>query len=83
MKTIQKIINECKDKLKKHNNNVMKNIITDFNNPNEGFNVKKINQSGNPNLDKNFNWRIDKLAFTVELEILYWALLGSSQFVDV
>ena len=31
------------------------------------------------NLDQNFNWRDDKLGFKIELEILYWALLASSQ----
>ncbi|NVM35874.1 MAG: hypothetical protein HWN81_09780 [Candidatus Lokiarchaeota archaeon] len=32
------------------------------------------------NLDQNFNWRNDKLCFKIELEILYWALLASSQY---
>ena len=35
------------------------------------------------NLDQNFNWRNDKLGFKIELEILYWALLASSQFIPV
>ena len=33
------------------------------------------------NLDQNFNWRNDKLGFKIELEILYWALLASSQYI--
>lgn len=32
------------------------------------------------NIDQNFNWRNDKLGFKIELEILYWALLASSQY---
>ncbi len=35
------------------------------------------------NLDQNFNWRNDKLGFKIELEILYWALLASSQYIPV
>ncbi|MFX1363905.1 MAG: hypothetical protein ACFFCE_14005 [Promethearchaeota archaeon] len=34
------------------------------------------------NLDKKFNWTNDKLGFKVELEILYWALLGYSQYIS-
>ncbi|MFX0155356.1 MAG: hypothetical protein ACFE9Q_12610 [Candidatus Hodarchaeota archaeon] len=33
------------------------------------------------NLNKDFNWRIDKIGFSIELEMLYWALLASSQFI--
>jgi hypothetical protein len=32
------------------------------------------------NLDKEFNWRIDKLAYKIELRMLFWALLACSQF---
>ena len=32
------------------------------------------------NVDRDFNWRSDKFCFKIELEILYWALLASSQF---
>jgi len=32
------------------------------------------------NVDKDFNWRSDKFGFKIELEILYWALLASSQY---
>ncbi|MFX0028127.1 MAG: hypothetical protein ACFE8B_02880 [Candidatus Hermodarchaeota archaeon] len=32
------------------------------------------------NLDKDFNWRIDKLAYKVELRMLFWALLACSQY---
>lgn len=35
------------------------------------------------NLDQHFNWRNDKLGFKIELEILYWALLASSQYIPV
>lgn len=35
------------------------------------------------NLDINFNWRSDILGFKIELEILYWALLASSQFPPI
>ena len=34
-------------------------------------------------LDQNFNWRNDKLGFKVELEMLYWALLASSQYIPM
>ncbi|MFW9826477.1 MAG: hypothetical protein ACFFEY_02535, partial [Candidatus Thorarchaeota archaeon] len=33
------------------------------------------------NVNRNFNWQTDKLAFKIELEILYWALLACSQYV--
>ncbi len=36
----------------------------------------------NNNLDENFNWQNDKFGFKIELEILYWALLGSSQYIS-
>jgi len=39
------------------------------------FNIEK--------LDQNFNWRNDKLGFKVELEMLYWALLASSQYTPM
>ncbi len=32
------------------------------------------------NLDKDFNWRIDKLAYKIELKMLFWALLACSQY---
>ncbi|MFW9874449.1 MAG: hypothetical protein ACFFG0_15190 [Candidatus Thorarchaeota archaeon] len=32
------------------------------------------------NLDKEFNWRIDKLAYKIELKMLFWALLACSQY---
>ncbi|MHA2120381.1 MAG: hypothetical protein ACW990_04150 [Promethearchaeota archaeon] len=35
------------------------------------------------NLDKDFNWRIDKLAYTVELKMAFWALLASSQYAPL
>ncbi|MFW9989120.1 MAG: hypothetical protein ACFFC3_10725 [Candidatus Odinarchaeota archaeon] len=34
------------------------------------------------NLDENFNWQNDKFGFKIELEILYWALLSSSQYIS-
>ena len=35
------------------------------------------------NLDKDFNWQTDKMGFKIELEILYWALLASSQYPSI
>ncbi|MFX0082756.1 MAG: hypothetical protein ACFE94_13480 [Candidatus Hodarchaeota archaeon] len=32
------------------------------------------------NLDRDFNWRIDKLAYKIELRMLFWALLACSQY---
>jgi hypothetical protein len=32
------------------------------------------------NLEKDFNWRIDKLAYKIELRMLFWALLACSQY---
>jgi len=32
------------------------------------------------NLNKDFNWRIDKLAYKIELRMLFWALLACSQY---
>ncbi|MFW9941909.1 MAG: hypothetical protein ACFFFT_12775 [Candidatus Thorarchaeota archaeon] len=32
------------------------------------------------NLDKDFNWRIDKIAYKIELRMLFWALLACSQY---
>lgn len=33
------------------------------------------------NLNKNYNWMIDKHMFTVELRMLFWALIASSVFI--
>ncbi|MHA2393289.1 MAG: hypothetical protein ACXAEX_15215 [Promethearchaeota archaeon] len=35
------------------------------------------------NLDKDFNWRIDQLAYKVELRMLFWALLACSQYTPL
>ncbi|MFX1418240.1 MAG: hypothetical protein ACFE9N_04885 [Promethearchaeota archaeon] len=35
------------------------------------------------NVDKEFNWRSDKLSFKIELEMLYWALLACSQYAPI
>jgi hypothetical protein len=32
------------------------------------------------NLNKNFNWRIDKFAYKIELKMLFWALLACTQY---
>ncbi|MFX1278163.1 MAG: hypothetical protein ACFFA3_02030 [Promethearchaeota archaeon] len=32
------------------------------------------------NLEKDFNWRVDKLAYKIELQMLYWTLLACSQY---
>ncbi|MFW9878672.1 MAG: hypothetical protein ACFFG0_36800 [Candidatus Thorarchaeota archaeon] len=34
------------------------------------------------NIDKEFNWRSDKLCFNIELEMLYWTLLAYSQYTS-
>ncbi|MHA1884566.1 MAG: hypothetical protein ACXAAI_11425 [Promethearchaeota archaeon] len=35
------------------------------------------------NLDKDFNWRIDQLAYKVELKMIFWVLLASSQYAPL
>ena len=32
------------------------------------------------NLERDFNWRIDKIAYKVELRMLFWALLACAQY---
>ena len=32
------------------------------------------------NLEKDFNWRIDKIAYKIELRMLFWALLACTQY---
>jgi hypothetical protein len=32
------------------------------------------------NLEKDFNWRIDKTAYKIELRMLFWALLACTQY---
>ncbi|MHA2006792.1 MAG: hypothetical protein ACXABO_04595 [Promethearchaeota archaeon] len=32
------------------------------------------------NLNRDFNWRIDKIAYKIELRMLFWALLACSQY---
>jgi len=32
------------------------------------------------NIDKDFNWRVDKIAYKIELRMLFWALLACSQY---
>ena len=32
------------------------------------------------NLNKDFNWRIDKIAYKIELRMLFWALLACTQY---
>lgn len=43
--------------------------------------VNKTNFFKMDNLNEDFNWQIDKIGFSIELEMLYWALLASSQFI--
>lgn len=33
------------------------------------------------NLNKDFNWRIDKIAYKIELRMLFWALLACTQYI--
>jgi len=42
--------------------------------------IKFTNFFNLENLNKDFNWRIDKLAYKIELRMLFWALLACSQF---
>lgn len=35
------------------------------------------------NLNKDFNWRIDKMAYKIELRMLFWALLACSQYTTL
>jgi hypothetical protein len=44
------------------------------------FILKKTKFFSIDNIDKNFNWRNDRLGFKIELEMLYWSLLASSEF---
>ena len=32
------------------------------------------------NLEKDFNWRVDKFAYKIELRMLYWTLLACSRY---
>jgi len=34
------------------------------------------------NLNKDFNWRIDKIAYKIELRMLFWALLACTQYTS-
>ncbi|MFX1374371.1 MAG: hypothetical protein ACFFA0_01030 [Promethearchaeota archaeon] len=44
------------------------------------FIINKTSFFFTENIHRNFNWRSDKLSFKIELEMLYWSLLASSQF---
>jgi hypothetical protein len=44
------------------------------------FIVRSTNFFSLENLNKDFNWRIDKLAYKVELRMLFWALLACTQY---
>ncbi len=57
--------------LKEHESEFCNNILNYIFNTTKFFNVD--------NLNRDFNWRIDKLGFSIELEMLYWALFASSQ----
>ncbi|MFX1503762.1 MAG: hypothetical protein ACFFDH_22565 [Promethearchaeota archaeon] len=61
-------------KLKEKELEISNKLLTYISKTTDFFNIE--------NLDKNFNWTNDKLGFKVELEILYWALLGYSQFIS-
>jgi hypothetical protein len=34
------------------------------------------------NINKDFNWRIDKIAYKIELRMLFWALLACTQYTS-
>jgi hypothetical protein len=44
------------------------------------FIIESTNFFSLENLNKDFNWRIDKVAYKIELKMLYWALLACSQY---
>jgi hypothetical protein len=44
------------------------------------FIIESTNFFSLENLNKDFNWRIDKLAYKIELRMLFWALLACSQY---
>jgi hypothetical protein len=46
------------------------------------FIIKSTNFFSLENLNKDFNWRIDKLAYKIELRMLFWALLACTQYLD-
>ncbi|MHA1438234.1 MAG: hypothetical protein ACTSPD_11705 [Promethearchaeota archaeon] len=49
--------------------------------------IKYITSSTNffylDNINKDFNWQSDKIGFTIELRMLFWALLASSQYSPI
>ena len=42
--------------------------------------IKNTRYFNSEDLKKKFNWKDDKLAFTIELRMLFWALLACSQY---
>lgn len=44
------------------------------------FIIKSTEYFSLENLDKDFNWRIDKLAYKIELRMLFWSLLACTQY---
>ncbi|MHA1930954.1 MAG: hypothetical protein ACW96X_00345 [Promethearchaeota archaeon] len=44
------------------------------------FVIESTNYFNLENLNRDFNWRIDKLAYKIELKMLFWALLACSQY---
>jgi len=61
--------------LKKHEQELCDNLLNYILNTTKFFDIE--------NLDKNFNWQTDKMGFKIELEMLYWALLASSQYPSI
>lgn len=58
--------------LKDDDAELCRNLLNFVTNKTSFFFIEKIH--------KDFNWRSDKLGFKIELEMLFWALLASSQF---
>jgi len=46
------------------------------------FIVKSTDFFSLENMDRDFNWRIDKLAYKIELRMLFWALLACTQYTN-
>jgi len=61
--------------LKDHEQELCDNLLSYILNITKFFNKE--------NLDRVFNWQTDKMGFKIELEILYWALLASSQYAFI
>ncbi len=60
---------------KKQEYKLTRGILTYISNATKFFNLETLN--------KHFNWQIDGLGYTIELRMLYWALLASSQYPPI